>query len=208
MDWVVSRGSKPAVMSMSLGGPGTSSAYRNAINAGVVVVVAAGNENTDACTKSPAFVPNAITVGATDSNDRRASFSNYGSCVDLFAPGKHIVSASKNGGSASTTLSGTSMACPHVSGVVAVLMGQGYSGTSASQQLMSTVTSGAVSDTKGTVNKFLYISPNGGSNPNPTPTPSPSPSPPSYSPTPTPSPSPSPSPTPCPSWCSYYPTDT
>merc|ERR1719161_871490 len=212
LDWVVTSGPKPAVASMSLGGPGTSSTYRRAIdaavNAGVVVVVAAGNENTDACTKSPAFVPNAITVGATDSNDRRASFSNYGSCVDLFAPGKHIVSASKNGGSASTTLSGTSMACPHVSGVVAVLMGQGYSGTSASSQLMSTVTSGAVSDTRGTTNKFLYISPNGGSNPNPTPTPSPSPSPPSYSPTPTPSPSPSPSPTPCPSWCSYYPTDT
>merc|ERR1719399_2626525 len=133
MDWVVSRGSKPAVMSMSLGGPGTSSAYRNAINAavnsGVVVVVAAGNENSNACNFSPAFVPSAITVGATDSRDRRSSFSNYGSCVDIFAPGKYITSASHSSNSGTAQMSGTSMACPHVSGVAAVLLGQGNSGS-------------------------------------------------------------------------------
>merc|ERR1719264_445610 len=89
---------RPAIISASLGGRGQSLGLKYAVNAvtsaGVVVVVAAGNENDDACGYSPAHVPSAITVGATTKSDARAAFSNYGSCLDIFAPGKDIVSAS------------------------------------------------------------------------------------------------------------------
>jgi len=135
MDWVLSNGKKPMIMSMSLGGPGKSSAWKVAIdkarNAGVTVVVAAGNSNKDACGFSPAFVPNAITVGATGSSaqrDKRAVFSNFGPCIDIFAPGYDILSAvsAKDPYSMSSykTMSGTSMACPAVAGAVALLLGK------------------------------------------------------------------------------------
>merc|ERR1719203_1205561 len=87
------------VLSMSLGGNGVSPAYTTTfntlINNGIVAIVAAGNENTDACTKSPAFSPPAITVGSTDSRDARSGFSNYGTCIDIFAPGSNILSCDK-----------------------------------------------------------------------------------------------------------------
>ncbi|WP_344609210.1 S8 family peptidase [Sporichthya brevicatena] len=128
LDWVVaqmqSRG-RPAVANLSLGGsPSTSldSAVNRAIKAGVNVVVAAGNDSRDACGESPARVPNALTIGATTKTDARASFSNYGSCVDLWAPGDRIVSAINSGDSASATYSGTSMAAPHVAGAVALYL--------------------------------------------------------------------------------------
>jgi len=125
MNWVATDGIRPAVASMSLGG-GASSAMDQAVtamhNAGVVVSVAAGNSNANACNYSPARAAEAITVGATDSSDARASFSNYGACVDIFAPGVDITSTWINGDDATNTISGTSMACPHVSGAAALYL--------------------------------------------------------------------------------------
>ena len=84
----------------------------NAVADGVVMVVAAGNENTDACSKSPASAASAITVGATDNQDKPASFTNYGNCVDVYAPGVDITSTHKNSDTATATWGGTSMAAP------------------------------------------------------------------------------------------------
>merc|ERR1719362_215354 len=101
LDWLAAGTAKnvrPAVASMSLGGPGSQEAMREAVdaavNSGVVVVVAGGNSNSDACNFSPAFIPSAITVGSTTSQDKRSSFSNYGSCTDIWAPGSSVLSAS------------------------------------------------------------------------------------------------------------------
>jgi hypothetical protein len=125
LDYVMSKGNKPAVWSASLGGPGTRHMYADtfikAKAANVLISVAAGNSNADACHFSPAFAPAAITVGATQIGDTRASFSNYGTCIDIFAPGKNVLSAWWNSDTASKSISGTSMACPHVSGVAALI---------------------------------------------------------------------------------------
>lgn len=122
IDWVVRRGERPAVMNMSLGGTASRAmdkAVSDAIRQGVVVVAAAGNSDEDACDYSPARVAEAITVAASNRRDRRADFSNYGKCVDIFAPGEQIDSAWHTTNDASTSLSGTSMAAPFVTGVVA-----------------------------------------------------------------------------------------
>ncbi|XP_022111235.1 uncharacterized protein LOC110990506 [Acanthaster planci] len=125
------------------------------------VSVAAGNSNIDACDESPPSVPGAITVGATNRYDRRAYFSNYGSCVDLFAPGVDIVSASHSYNTGSVIMSGTSMACPHVSGAAAVYLGSnpGSSPQTVHDAIVNNATPDVVSDTQGSPNKLLYVQP-------------------------------------------------
>ncbi|MEW5931283.1 MAG: S8 family peptidase [Gemmatimonadota bacterium] len=121
VDWVRANAAKPAVANLSLGG-GFSSALNTAVNnlaaSGVFVSVGAGAENQSACNVSPASAASAFTVAATTSTDARASYSNYGSCIDIFAPGSSILSTWI--GSTTRTLSGTSMAAPHAAGVAAL----------------------------------------------------------------------------------------
>jgi serine protease len=128
VDWVTAHRIKPAVANMSLGGgpqPTLDQAVTKSIQAGVTYVIAAGNSNADACNVSPARTPLAITVGASDISDNRASFSNLGRCLDLFGPGVNISSDWNAGASATRILSGTSMATPHVTGAVALYL-QGH----------------------------------------------------------------------------------
>lgn len=125
LDWVQTNAVKPAVVNMSLGDSASSAmdtAVTNLVGAGVTVVVAAGNSSADACNYSPARAAAALTIAATTSADQRASYSNYGSCTDLFAPGSSITSASIGSDTATAIKSGTSMASPHVAGSVALLL--------------------------------------------------------------------------------------
>jgi subtilisin family serine protease len=125
IDWVTKNAVQPAVANMSLGGERSQAldaAVNRAIKSGVTFVVAAGNDGANACNYSPADVPLAITVGATTSSDTRSSFSNLGRCLDIFAPGSSITSAWRTSDSATNTISGTSMAAPHVAGAVALLL--------------------------------------------------------------------------------------
>jgi len=130
LSWVATKApttGRPSVVSMSLGGNANTaldSAVLALTTAGVHVAVAAGNSNTDAKNTSPARVPSAITVGASNITDYRASFSNYGPAVDLFAPGQNVISAWIGGTSATNNISGTSMAAPHIAGLIAYLIGK------------------------------------------------------------------------------------
>lgn len=148
-----------SVVNLSLGGSASSTldqAVARLISSGVTVVVAAGNNGDDACSYSPARVGGALTVAATDWNDTRASFSNYGTCVDLFAPGQSITSASLTGGA--LTLSGTSMAAPHVTGAVAQWL-QALGGATPSQvsaSVLAEATTGVVSQASGSPNRLLF----------------------------------------------------
>jgi subtilisin family serine protease len=151
--WVANQASskrKPSVANMSLGGGGSvvmDNAIKGAIGVGVTFVVAAGNDNADACDTSPARVPEAITVGATDiisNQDVRATFSNYGSCVDVFAPGVKITSTWIGSPNATATISGTSMASPHTAGVAALLLEE-YP-TAAPDDIANLIVSTATSD--------------------------------------------------------------
>lgn len=125
VDWVTTKAAKPAVANMSLGGGKSTAldtAVNNSVNSGISYAIAAGNSNQNACNFSPARVASAVTVGATTSTDSRASYSNYGSCLDLFAPGSGITSAWNSSDTAINTISGTSMATPHVAGVIALIL--------------------------------------------------------------------------------------
>jgi len=153
INWVTSNHAAKAVANMSLGG-GMSTALDNAVSnsiaSGVVYAIAAGNSNRDACKFSPARTPSAITVGATTSTDARASYSNYGSCLDIFAPGSSITSSWYTSNTATNTISGTSMATPHVAGVVALYL-EGHSGTP--QQVRDAIVGAATANVVGSAGR-------------------------------------------------------
>ena len=162
LDWVASQNPKNAVVNLSLGG-GTSTALDDAINRvvnkDIVVVVAAGNNNADACNYSPSRVPAAITVGATTNQDQRANYSNYGKCLDVFAPGSNITSDWYSSNTATATASGTSMASPHVAGLAAILRAI-YTGENVPQitnRILNKATTNKVTDSQtGSPNRLLY----------------------------------------------------
>ena len=191
IDWVTVNGVRPAVISMSLGGSGSDPSYNAvidaAVNNGVTVVVAGGNSNSDSCNFSPAFAANAITVGSTTSLDARSSFSNYGPCTNIWAPGSDILSAGISSDSATNTYSGTSMACPHVSGAAALILSVDPTKKASAvlEELLGNAAVNVLTDLKaGGTNALLYVGEGGAP---PSPTVAPTPPPPADN---------------CPSWCS------
>jgi len=164
IDWVVAHHSGPSVLSMSLGGgiyEALDQAVAAASAAGVTVVVAAGNEDDDACYSSPARAKSAITVGATGESDNRAWFSNWGSCVDIFAPGTEVKSSWASSDTATYTIDGTSMATPHVTGIASRYLQRHPSATPSqvAAALRAAATRGVVGDPQGAPNLLAYVSP-------------------------------------------------
>jgi subtilisin family serine protease len=167
INWMIQHhvAGQPAVANLSLGGGfdfALNDAIERAVADGITVVVAAGNESTDACTKSPASAPSAITVGATTSTDARAGYSNVGGCVDIFAPGSSIISTGISSPTSTVMMSGTSMAAPHVAGVAAVTLGNtALTPAQVASRLSADATRGVVTGlTSDTVNALLHQSVN------------------------------------------------
>jgi subtilisin family serine protease len=163
VNWVTQNAVRPAVANMSLGGGASSAldnAVTNSINSRIVYAVAAGNSSANACNSSPARTPAAITVGSTTSSDARSSFSNFGTCVDVFAPGSSITSAWIGSNSATRTISGTSMASPHVAGAAALVLSASPS-ASAQQirdSLVNSATTGVLTNVgSGSPNRLLFV---------------------------------------------------
>ncbi|WP_375765580.1 S8 family peptidase [Archangium gephyra] len=166
VDWVTGNAQKPAVANMSLGGgayQAVDDAVSRSVDSGVVYAVAAGNSSLDACNSSPARAPKAITVGATESSDARAPYSNYGPCLDIFAPGSGITSAWIDSDTASNSISGTSMASPHVAGAAALLLAKGVTAANVPAALVSNAGAGKVGNPgAGSPNYLLYTGSRGG----------------------------------------------
>ncbi|RKP06585.1 peptidase S8/S53 domain-containing protein [Thamnocephalis sphaerospora] len=171
------------VINMSLGGRKSSavdSAVAAAANAGIAVIVAAGNEKKDACNGSPSGSDKVLTVAASDRTDAQASFSNYGKCVDLYAPGVSITSLWKGGNGATKSISGTSMASPHVAGIAALYLASGLvnSVNELYNALVRNATPSAIKKpSANTINRLAYSSPSNGVQPGPFPNPPPEPAP-------------------------------
>jgi subtilisin family serine protease len=169
IDWVARdhAAGTPAVANLSLSGSASDSvdaAIRGLVDDGVTVAVAAGNEDEDACGSSPAREPSVLTVAATGRDDRRASFSNHGKCVDLFAPGVDIVSDWYTSPTATKELSGTSMASPHVAGAAALMLGADpdLEPAQVADKLLSTATADVVGGRSDTKDRLLYVAPPAG----------------------------------------------
>lgn len=165
LDWIAANGSRPGVVNLSLGSsasPATDQAVERLIAAGFTVVAAAGNDNADACRYSPARVPAALTVGATDLRDTRSPFSNHGRCLDLFAPGSNILSASHADPAGFLPKNGTSMAAPFVTGGAALLLQQRpkLTGAQVATQLTTQAAASVVKSAgSGSKNKLLFVGP-------------------------------------------------
>lgn len=171
VDWVTANAVRPAVANMSLGGGNSAAldtAVKNTVASGITMVVAAGNDSVDACTGSPNRVPEAVTVGSTTNTDAMSSFSNFGTCLDIFAPGSSITSANYQNNTGTSVLSGTSMASPHVAGAAALVLARNTAATPAQirNTLVAEASSNVLTGTKtGSPNKLLFVANTGGGTP-------------------------------------------
>lgn len=202
IDWIAQNRVRPAVLTMSFGTQSNDQAAAMAVDAAIAasitVTVSAGNDRFDACRKTWAFVSSAITVGSTTSTNSRSSFSNFGTCVDIFAPGSDTISADYQGDTLSKSASGTSMSTPHVAGAAALILEAApvLSPSKVREQLIGTAKRDVLTDVNGSPNLFLQVDTSG---PAPTPPAQPTPAPtPPVEPTPAPTPPVQPTPAPAP----------